>query len=363
MAWQRIAVAVALAGPAVAPVAEAHELSGTRASLASLPALPAPSSSDDAPDLRIGLPSVAYAGQVAPVYVDAFEQPGRLLYRFDAIIENRGGALDLFGGEDEVRQKVWPGGEPTETPVPNAPPPEPSEDRTPTGAHFAYVREPSHEHCHFFSEARYSLLVPGGEPRVSDKIGFCMYDSFDIEGGTTQWFPWEAGPGTWCRYSEPASTFVRMGLSRGSGDRYSAQREFQFVDVTGLMPGPYTLRAQADPDGHLIEGDPTDDVHEEQRIVPGVVASPASLTVTGGAVGAVDVAAIAVAPEVPARRSASCTPRATSDVCYSRITAASPLTYTVASAPAHGAASFDGARSGCAAVARRTGRATGRSRR
>jgi hypothetical protein len=106
MAWQRIALAVVLAWPAAAPVADAHELSGAPAPLATLPVLPAASSSEDAPDLRIGLPSVPYSDQVAPVYVDAYEQPGRLLYRFDAIVENTGGALDLFGGAGEVRQKV-----------------------------------------------------------------------------------------------------------------------------------------------------------------------------------------------------------------------------------------------------------------
>ena len=342
MAWQRIALAlVAVGSAAAAPAAHAHDLSGARPSLASLPALPAPSasSSDDAPDLRIGLPTVPYSGQVAPVYVDAYEQPGRLLYRFDAVIENTGGTLDLFGGATEVRQKIWPGGEPTTAPVADAPPPGPSEDRTPTGARFAYVVEPTHQHWHFFSAARYSLLVPGEADRASEKIGFCMFDSFDIEGGATKWFPWDAESANWCRFSEPASTFVRMGLSRGSGDRYSAQREFQFVDITGLTPGPYTLRAQANPEGHLIEADPSDDVHEEQRVVPGVIASPASLFVQTGLPGTVDVSARAVAPEIPARRSGNCTPRSVSESCYARITAGTPLTYEVVSGPSHGTAS------------------------
>ena len=130
-----------------------------------------------------------------------------------------------------------------------------------------------------------------------------------------------------------------MGLSRGSGDRYSSQREFQFVDVTGLAPGTYTLRARANPDGHLIEADPSDDVHEEQRVVPGVVASPASLFVQSGLRGTVDVSARAVAPEIPARRSADCTPKPVFEACYARITADSPLAYEVVSGPSHGTAS------------------------
>src|SRR5688500_17795796 len=102
-----------------APAARAHDLRSARSSLASLPVLPAASAAPDAPDLRIALPSVPYAGQVAPVYVDAYERPGRLLYRFDAVIQNTGGVLDVFGGRTEVRQKIWPGGEPTSPPVPD----------------------------------------------------------------------------------------------------------------------------------------------------------------------------------------------------------------------------------------------------
>ena len=345
MAWQRIAAGIAVAGlAALAPAAHGHELRAARASLASLPAMPAPSQSADAPDLRIGLPSVAYSGQVAPVYVDAHEQSGRLLYRFDAVIQNTGGALDLSGGPDEVWQKIWPGGEPTTPPTPSEPASDVTEDRTGSGARFAYVEETTHEHWHFFSAARYSLLVPGGAARVSDKVGFCMYDSFGIEDGATRWFPWEAGPGTWCQDSDPDATVVRMGLSRGASDRYSSQREFQYVDVTGLTPGAYTLQAQANPAGHLIEADPSDDVHEEQRMVPGVVAEPAALAATAGAWARTGVTARAIAPEIPARRDARCTPRATIESCYLRITAAEPrMTYAVASGPAHGIASFDGA--------------------
>ena len=345
MPWQRIAAGMAVAGlAALAPAAHAHELRAPRASLASLPELPAASESADEPDLRIALPSVPYSGQVAPVYLDAWEQPGRLLYRFDAVIQNTGGALDIFGDTDEVRQKIWPGGEPTTTPEPNDPPPDPSEDRTATGARFAYVEEQTHEHWHFFSAARYSLLVSGAADRVSDKVGFCMYDSFGIEGGATRWFPWEAGPGTWCQDSDPGAPLVRMGLSRGASDRYSAQREFQYVDVTGLTPGAYTLRAQSNPEGQLIEADSSDDVHEEQRVVPGVVAEPATLAVTAGTPARTGVTARAIAPEIPARRDAKCTPRPTIESCYLRITAGDPrMTYDIAAGPAHGAASFDGA--------------------
>lgn len=149
-----LTIAIALAA-LLAPAAHAHDRrSAARPSLASLPVLPAASAAPDAPDLRIALPSVRYTGQVASVYVDAYERPGRLLYRFDALIQNTGGALDVFGGRAEVRQKVWLGGEPTTAPEPDAPAPGQSENRTATGATFDYVHEVTHEHWHFFSAAR-----------------------------------------------------------------------------------------------------------------------------------------------------------------------------------------------------------------
>src|SRR6266576_3910457 len=79
----------------------------------------------DQPDLVIRLPGEPSGSLVAPVFVDVYEEPGRLLYRFDAVIANRGGTLDLFratGGG--VEQAVYPGGEPPVAPRP---------DVTPTG--------------------------------------------------------------------------------------------------------------------------------------------------------------------------------------------------------------------------------------
>ena len=43
----------------------------------------------------IRLPGEPRTGHAAPVFVDAFEEPGKLLYRFDAVIANEGGTLDL----------------------------------------------------------------------------------------------------------------------------------------------------------------------------------------------------------------------------------------------------------------------------
>ena len=127
-------------------------------------------------------PAVPTGAQVAPVFVDAFEEPGRLLYRFDAVIANQGGTLDLFRdpGSGGVRQAVWPGRRAdgrrrSRTSCRQAPR---CADRSGSGAGFAYAYEKTHQHWHFSSAARYELQPAGGAARAAEKVGFCMFDSF-----------------------------------------------------------------------------------------------------------------------------------------------------------------------------------------
>lgn len=281
------------------------------------------------PELTISMPSAPYPGQYAPVYVDAFQEPGKVLYRFDALIHNEGTTLDLYrdpltGATGRVRQVLWPAGLPTAAQRPDErPPADVPRAATGAGATIEYVVEETHAHFHFFTAARYELEVPGAAPRVSGKIGFCMFDSFDIPGGTAAWFRPEE---PWCHEPGGDPGFVRMGLSPGAADRYSSQREFQYVDVTGLAPGAYRLRGIANPEGHVLEDDEAPDVTEESRTIPGVVADPAAVTTAAGTPVGIDVRARAVAPEIPARRwpPAARAPPSTAATSASRPTRRSP---------------------------------------
>jgi hypothetical protein len=191
----------------------------------------------------IQLPGEPPGSTVAPVFVDAYEEPGKLLYRFDAVIANQGGTLDLFRGPTGgVEQAVYPGGEPPVAPRPDQTPTgDAVVDRSSSGASFAYAYEKTHQHWHFSSAARYSV-VAGGTIRTSDKVGFCMFDSF----GPAHWFAYSvrgAAGETWCAANNPGASTVRMGLSPGGADIYTAQRERQWVDITGLDPGRSAARA------------------------------------------------------------------------------------------------------------------------
>src|SRR5215210_1032416 len=291
----------------------------------------------DEPDLVIRLPDVASSARPAPVFVDAFEEPGRLLYRFDAVIANQGGTLDLFrdAGSGGVRQAVWPGGEPTTAPRPDEVPQGAQvADRSGSGAGFAYAYERTHQHWHFSSAARYELQPQGGAPRAAEKVGFCLFDSF----GPAEYFAYGvkgAAGETWCGFNAPGQPSVRMGLSPGGADIYSAQLERQWVDITGLAPGPAVMRAQANPLHCILESDEGNNATSRARQIPGVRTAGTAAGTGAGTPVTLALTGTVVAPDVPARRSGGCVPGSTRS-CYVWAAADGPLTFRVAGEPAHG---------------------------
>ena len=286
----------------------------------------------DEPDLVIRLPGQPTSGEAAPVFVDAFELPGKLLYRFNTVIANQGGTLDLFRGPDGgVQQAVWPGGVPSVKPRPDVTPSGPEvRNRSGFGSTFSYAIERTHKHFHFSSAARYSVQPAAGAERVSDKVGFCLLDS--LYPNPDKLFDYDVqGPGgeTWCGFYNPDQAAVRMGLSPGGGDIYYAQQERQWVDITGVAPGPMTVRAEANPLRCILESNTANNQTTESRQIPGVrvadVAGGTSLVLSGSV----------VAPEVPARKSGGCTP-GSSQSCYVWGSASGPLAFRVVGEPAHG---------------------------
>lgn len=294
-------------------------------------------------------PIIVSQDQRVPVYVDALEKPGRLLYRFDGVIWVRSGSgtLDVFRDPATGRafQVVWSGGLPTTPTSPEALPPgsDPNwtpVDRTAAGASF-YV--PAGGSWHFSSAALYSVLVPGGPPRISDKVGFCFFDSWG--GGATSYFP-TVNPNPygsyWCRQPENGSAPVRMGISPGLGDYYWSQLKYQWVDVTDLTPGPYTLRAQVNPGGVILESDTTNNKLDDVRTIPGPTAASAGYQVGAGSAASIALSGSIVGAEIPARASnqgvcaGNIERTVTIEQCYTVTTAGGPLTFQIQRGPAHG---------------------------
>jgi hypothetical protein len=139
----------------------------------------------------------------------AVAAPGRRrLLRFDTVVVNRG-TEDLVVGDPADPE-----------------PPFTTED---------FELSPCHQHHHFLGFASYELR-DGADRRVGfgHKQSFCMTDSRRYAGTRPRRFD--------CRF---------QGITAGWGDRYGFDLDGQWVDVTGLPPGAYTLVVTVNPDGKL----------------------------------------------------------------------------------------------------------------
>ena len=308
----------------------------------------------DLPDIVPIMPTVSAispAGSFPAIFIDTYVVPGSVLYRFDAVLGNIGGALDLYCASCNLPsqvlwQVVWEGGHPSSAQLPDTPPTPPGpgvsewRDLTTRGAFESFSSAFDHDHWHYDLAGLYEILVPGGASRRDSKIGFCMYDTYDAASSTSYYPPGARG---WCKGSQPDAGLVRMGISPGIGDYYSAQLTDQWIDVTGLEPGAYTLRAEVNPQRFIDESDTTNNVEEYDRVIPGATAANGTHALTAGAEATLTFSGSVVAPEIPARRAASCTVWDTG--CYvdgTGKTLGNPgdgkasLTFTIIQGPQHG---------------------------
>jgi hypothetical protein len=111
-----------------------------------------------------------------------------------------------------------------------------------------------HDHWHVRDMMYYDLWGPSGPYRES-KIGFCFLDTTPVALG----LPGARQTGF---YRETACEGLngldyRTGISIGWGDSYPWNFAYQWVDITGIVPGTYTLRAMVDPLRHFTETDET----------------------------------------------------------------------------------------------------------
>jgi hypothetical protein len=301
------------------------------------------------PDMVALLPTDT--GHIAPIYVDTYTRPGKVLYRFSAVLKNLGGAMDLYMDPNSgaAMQVLWPNGNPTVKPDPNKVPNAAGivkENRSQqVGAFFIFNPSQGHNHWHFQKAAYYALLLPGGGVRSADKVGFCMWDSWVMDGGgSTKYFPVGykgSGPTTWCAPKNPRATFTRMGISRNYGDLYAAQSTDQWVDIKGLKPGSYQIRATANPNGYIDESNPNNNTVTVTRTIPGTIADAASKNVAHGAATTFPITGQVVAPDVPARNNLAVGQGACQDVrkdlgCYLFTSGNGPLTFSIGAKPNHG---------------------------
>lgn len=194
---------------------------------------------------------------------------GRLLLRFDGYITNAGeGPLHVTGSPQHAdpgdlnSHDMWQMAlhdDGSFVPVQKVP--------------IQFETDDHHDHFHFMEIARYRLLTGGGEDSSvvapSMKVGFCLVDSEPI--------PQHQGPVgertyvSRCESGNPAATELTMGITNGWRDLYNWNTNFQWIDLSNVVPGVYTLEHQVDPHDYVVEMDENNPpaLSVEPTVVPG----------------------------------------------------------------------------------------------
>ncbi len=330
---------VALAALLLVPDALAHHGAAVvRAGWTPAPRLLAGGSVSDEPELSLLFPKWSAAGDGLPAFfVDTKELPGKVLIRFDSVILNLGGALDLYSPDDgkTVHQVIWPGEHPQgdDLPDPFSAPRnlQYQTNITPNGGRMKFVPGGGHNHFHFQRAARYWLTLPNGKIRKSDKIGFCMLDTWGNEGGYGYFRISQKQ--NFCQHGNPGAVFTRMGISPGVGDYYNAQLADQWINVTGIRPGRHTIGGTVNASGVLIEKKRGNNSATAVRKIPGAIAYGHKLRATVGRARVIKIEGKVVGPNVRSRKNAKC------DIfkrtCYVRATPGR-LSFKVRSQPRNG---------------------------
>jgi hypothetical protein len=175
---------------------------------------------------------------------------GRRLLRFTAMMINVGdGHFELRGSRENTSQPMTMSQVIYQTTSRTSP----IAQQLVTDAVAKYSGD-GHNHWHVQEMMRYDMWGAGGAFRGA-KVGFCFLDS-------DPWnlsLPGEVGPyyrGSTCS-TNPSILSNRMGISVGWGDEYEYFLAWQWVDITGVVGGTYTVRAKVDPYAFFLEKDET----------------------------------------------------------------------------------------------------------
>ncbi|MFN2419695.1 MAG: cell wall-binding repeat-containing protein [Candidatus Limnocylindria bacterium] len=107
-----------------------------------------------------------------------------------------------------------------------------------------------HDHWHIQGVMLYQLWSDNGVVRRGTKVGFCFLDSRRMSGSSPSVYR-EAACG------DRGDLTNRMGLSVGWGDEYPANFAFQWIDISTLPPGEYTVQARTDEQNWYVESNET----------------------------------------------------------------------------------------------------------
>jgi hypothetical protein len=107
----------------------------------------------------------------------------------------------------------------------------------------AFEWSPAHGHYHVTGYAEYRLVDGSGTVVTGHKQAFCLMDSIPIVEGV---------PGKYhCG---------NQGITAGWADVYARYLDCQWIDISGVPTGTYTLEIEVNPDGVIEELDVTNNL-------------------------------------------------------------------------------------------------------
>jgi hypothetical protein len=116
-----------------------------------------------------------------------------------------------------------------------------------------FVYSACHQHYHFIGYANYRLIGGGGQTvATGHKQAFCL---LDLD-------PNSANAG------EPKYHCLNQGISAGWADVYDRYLDCQWVDITGVAPGTYTLEVSINPGQTIRESNYGNNVARTTVTVP-----------------------------------------------------------------------------------------------
>ncbi len=112
-----------------------------------------------------------------------------------------------------------------------------------------------HNHWHVYRLQRFEIRpldASGNEGELKGtgaKTGFCFWDNttYNLSLAGAPQTPYYTSCGT------AASVNVKMGISVGWSDKYSADLAYQWIKINGLQDGNYKVRVIADPSNWFLE--------------------------------------------------------------------------------------------------------------
>ena len=166
------------------------------------------------------------------------ETDGQRLLRFATVAANIGdGPLDIIAAPDDgdnapTWQRIWTD--------------EFHFDDVPSGE---FIFHDDHDHIHFDAFERYRLLdAEGTVIASSEKVSFCLRDSVLVV---------PEREGFQAQFDDGDCEGQQQIINAGFGDHYHALLEDQWIDITGVEAGEYTVEITVDPLDNIIEIDET----------------------------------------------------------------------------------------------------------